>query len=167
MALVYLAIGSNLGDRQANMDKALAVLREGEDIEVVAVSSFIETEAEGGPRDQPMYLNGAAKLRTALSPLELLGRLKNIERRCGRTKTDERNAPRPLDLDILFYDDVVIVDGKTLSIPHPRLENRRFVLEPLVQIAADFFHPRLRKTVRELLDALSQKNEAVPNGAEA
>lgn len=166
MAVVYIGIGSNLGDRQAHIDKTLGVLREGGDIEILAVSSFIETEAEGGPEGQSPYLNGAVKIRTSLTPLELLSRLKKIERRCGRAKTEERNLPRQMDLDILFYDDVVIVDGKTLSIPHPRMERRRFVLAPLAEIAPDAFHPRLRKTVRELLDALST-HEAVPNGASA
>ena len=153
MAIAFLGIGSNLGDRQAHIDKALLLLKEKGDIELLAVSSLQETEPEGGPAGQGKYLNGALKIRTSLTPLELLSRLKGIERRCGRVGS-ERNAPRTLDLDILLYDDVVIVDGRTLSIPHARMDRRRFVLEPLAQIASEAFHPRLRKTVRELLDEL-------------
>lgn len=166
MATVYLGVGSNLGDRQAYIDKALTLLKEPGDIEIMAASAFIETEPEGGPEGQGKYLNGALKIRTTLTPLELLGRLKSIERRCGRPKNDARNAPRTMDLDILFYDDVVIVDGKTLSVPHPRLERRRFVLQPLAEIAPDLFHPRLRKTVSELLETVDS-HEAVANGAQS
>ena len=137
MADVYLGIGSNMGDRQANIDRALQFLKEHEDIKLIAVSSFIETEPEGGP-PQENFLNGALHIQT-----ELL----------------------PLDLDILFYDDVVILDGKSLSIPHPRMEKRLFVLRPLAEIAPDLNHPRLKKTVRELLDLLSDESHTARSGA--
>ncbi len=150
MAVAYLGIGSNLGDRQAHIQKAVALLREHEHIQVQSVSALIETEPEGGP-PQGKFLNGALKINTDLMPNDLLAVLKNVERRCGRTKT-EVNAPRTLDLDILLYDDVVIVDGKTLSIPHPRMAERSFVLGPLSEIAPEVVHPRLQKTVRELLE---------------
>ncbi len=156
MALVYLGIGSNLGDRKANIQKALAFLKELENTQVLSVSALIETEPEGG-LPQGNFLNGAVKIKTDYLPLELLSRLKMIERRLGRTK-GEANAPRPMDLDILFYDDVVIAEGKTLKIPHPRLAERWFVLKPLAEIAPDFVHPRLKKTVRELLDELSHES---------
>lgn len=152
MATAFIAIGSNLGDRQANIDKALGFLKEHEDIQMVAVSNFIETDPEGGLA-QPKFLNGAIQIKTDLLPLDLLSQLKMIERRLGRVK-GEPNAPRPLDLDILFYDDVVIVEGKTLTLPHPRIASRLFVLKPLLEIAPDFVHPRLKKTVRELHDEL-------------
>jgi 2-amino-4-hydroxy-6-hydroxymethyldihydropteridine diphosphokinase len=154
MAIVYIAVGSNVGDRQTHIQKAVALLRENEDTQVLAVSSLIETAPEG-LLSQGKFLNGALKIKTDLMPVDLLGALKNIERRCGRTKS-EPNAPRTLDLDILFYDDVVIVEGKTLSIPHPRLHERLFVLKPLSEIAPELVHPRLQKTVRELLDALAE-----------
>ncbi len=156
---VLIGIGSNLGDRAANIERAITLLKEKDDIDVLQVSSFIETTPEGGV-PQGDFLNGAAKLRTELSPLDLLSRLKNVERRLGRVRKDsEPGAPRTIDLDILFYDDIVIVDGKNLDIPHPRLATREFVLKPLLEIAPDFVHPRLNKSVRELLESLAVKHE--------
>lgn len=152
MAIVYLGIGSNLGDRAANIEKAQNLLKEHEDIQILAVSQLVETEPEGGA-DQPKYLNGALKIKTDLLPLDLLTQLKIIERRLGRTKP-ESGAPRPIDLDILFYDDVVILEGKSLTLPHPRIASRSFVLKPLLELAPDFVHPRLKKTVRELYESL-------------
>lgn len=156
MAVVYLGIGSNLGDRNSNIDKALTLLEEKKDIKVGAVSHRIETAPQEGAGlpdwqgpPQGDFLNAAACIETDLLPLELLSRLKAVERRLGRVKT-EPNAPRPIDLDILFYDDVVIVDGKNLCIPHPRLAEREFVLKPLSEIAPSFVHPRLKKEVAEL-----------------
>jgi len=159
MATAFIGIGSNLGDRQANIDKALGFLKAHEDIDVLAVSGFIETEPEGG-FPQEKFLNGAIKIKTDLMPLELLSQLKMIERRLGRVK-GEPNAPRPMDLDILFYDDVVILEGKHLTLPHPKLSSRSFVLRPLAEIAPDFIHPRLNKSVKELLDQL--QNASIPS----
>ncbi len=158
MTTVYLGIGCNLGDRVANIARAIQLLREHDEIEVVRVSEFMESEPEGG-LEQPIFLNGAIQIKTELSPLELLSQLKMIERRLGRTKSTP-NTARPMDLDILFYDDVVIVEGKTLSIPHPRLQTRVFVLKPLSEIAPDFVHPRLKRSVRELYENLSQPTSA-------
>ena len=156
MTDVYLAIGSNMGDRQNNIARAMQFLKEHEEIEVVAASALMESDPEDGSA-QEKFLNGAVHVRTELAPPELLSQLKMIERRLGRQKGPANN-PRPMDLDILFYDDVVIVEGKTLSVPHPRLEKRLFVLKPLSEIAADFVHPRLKKTVRELLDQLTHES---------
>lgn len=151
MAIVYLGIGSNVGDRQTNVDRAIQILKERDDVEILAVSTVIETDPVGGPPDQNKFLNGALKIKTDLLPLDLLAALKNIERRLGRKKTDPINFPRTMDLDILFYDDIVVVDGKNIQIPHPRITERHFVLKPLGEIAADFIHPRLKKSIGELL----------------
>lgn len=155
MSVAYVDIGTNSGDREANIQKVLGILKEHEEIDLIAVSSFIETDPVGGPEGQDKFLNGAMMLKTDLRPLDLLTQLKIIERRLGRQKTEE-NGPRPMDLDILFYDDVVIIDGKNLCIPHPRAAERFFVLKPLSEIAPDFVHPRLGKRVDELLAQLDE-----------
>lgn len=152
MAVVYLGIGSNVGDRDANIKRVLDILKENPDIDIKAVSKMIDTEPVGGP-PQDNFLNGAIKIETDLLPLELSTQLRMIERRLGRQKDAPRNSPRTMDLDILFYDDVVM-DGKSLIIPHPRAAERRFVLEPLSEIAPELIHPRLQKTVKELLEGL-------------
>ena len=151
-----MGVGSNMGDRLANIERSICLLREHEDIKVLSFSSWIETEAQGG-LPQGKFLNGVIQIYTDLLPLDLLSQIKMIERRLGRKKTVP-NAPRPIDLDILFYDDVVIVKGKNLNLPHPRLTERRFVLEPLAQIAPDLIHPRLKKSVKDLLLKLPNEN---------
>lgn len=152
MAVVYLGVGSNLGDRQANMDRALALLKENKEIEIKAVSALIETEPEGEGLEGK-FLNGAIKIDTDLPPLDLLSRLKTVERRLGRAKSAP-NTPRTMDLDILFYEDVVILEGKNLQLPHPRLAERKFVLQPLLEIAPGLVHPRLKKTIKQLYEEL-------------
>ncbi len=152
MAAVYLGIGSNLGDRQANIDRAIALLKESKEIQIQAVSAMIETEPEGEGLEGK-FLNGAIKIDTDLLPLDLLSRLKTVERRLGRTKSAP-NTPRTMDLDILFYEDVVIFEGKNLHIPHPRLAERKFVLQPLLEIAPDLVHPKLKKSIKQLYEEL-------------
>ncbi len=154
MAIVYIGIGSNAGDRNSHIQKALGLLRDHENVKLLAVSNLIETEPENDP-SQEKYLNGALKINTDLMPLDLLSALKNIERRCGRIRPVS-GAPRTLDLDILTYDDVVIVEGKTLSIPHPKLHERFFVLKPLLEIAPEWLHPRLGKNAQQLLEDLTE-----------
>ncbi len=143
----YISAGSNLGDRKAHIESALVSLREG--CVVKQVSSYFETEPVGY-LDQPWFLNIAAEIETSLRPLELLNLCRKIEESGGRTRTFS-NAPRTLDLDILLFD-ALVMNTESLTIPHPRLAERRFVLEPLVQIAPDFIHPVLKKSIRALLD---------------
>lgn len=129
---VYIGIGSNMGDRQAYIDKALSMLRETPGIGITAVSSIIETEPYGGVEQDP-FLNGVIGISTYLSPHALLDRLHEIENACGRERTVHW-GPRTLDLDILLYDDLHINDNE-LTIPHPDMKNREFVLKPLAEIA--------------------------------
>jgi 2-amino-4-hydroxy-6-hydroxymethyldihydropteridine diphosphokinase len=132
MPLVYIGLGSNLGEREATIRRALELLEAGGDIEVEAVSSLRETDPVGY-EDQPRFLNGAAALRTALAPRALLERLQALERELGRDRSGPRFGPRTIDLDLLLYGDERI-DEPGLQIPHPRLAERRFVLEPLAEL---------------------------------
>jgi 2-amino-4-hydroxy-6-hydroxymethyldihydropteridine diphosphokinase len=145
---VYLAMGSNLGDRDAHLAAALAALRETEGVEVVAVSPLYETDPVGPPPQGP-YLNGAIELATRLTPDALLDRLLEIEASQGRTRGPDRNAARTLDLDLLLYGDRKL-SGPHLEVPHPRLAIRPFVLEPLCDLAPNFIHPILGETVEAL-----------------
>ncbi len=130
--IAYLGIGSNMGDRQAYIDKALSMLGETHGIAVTAVSSIIETEPYGGVEQDP-FLNGVIEISTYMPPHVLLDRLHEIENACGRERTVHW-GPRTLDLDILLYDDIRMND-KELTIPHPDMNNREFVLKPLAEIA--------------------------------
>ena len=132
-ARAYIGLGSNLGDREATLREALDRLGAGEGIAVVAVSSFRETDPVG-VLDQPRFLNAAAALETSLAPRELLERLLAVERALGRDRAqEERWGPRTLDLDLLLYGDEE-VDEPGLTVPHPRLAERAFVLEPLLEL---------------------------------
>lgn len=136
---VFVGVGANLGDREATIRRALALLDGRPGIEVVAVSSLRETDPVGLV-DQPPFLNGAAELRTELSPRELLDELLAVERELGRTRDGPRYGPRTIDLDLLLYGPEA-VDGPGLTVPHPRLHERRFALEPLAELAADLEIP--------------------------
>ncbi|MCL2152370.1 MAG: 2-amino-4-hydroxy-6-hydroxymethyldihydropteridine diphosphokinase [Oscillospiraceae bacterium] len=151
---VYIALGSNIGDRKAHLDYAVSELGKAEGCRVVNVSSYISTKPYGYA-EQDDFLNGCLELETLLTPIELLKLLLSIEEKSGRVR-DIRWGPRTLDLDIVFYDDIVI-SGDTLRIPHAQAHMRHFVLTPLSEIAPYFLHPVLRKTVAELLDELEAK----------
>jgi len=151
MSIVYIGIGSNLGDRRANINRGIDLLNQLKDTKVEKVSSLFETDPQGGP-PQGRFLNGALQMATSILPLELLTKLKWIEKRLGRKKTGVCD-PRPLDLDLLFYDDVVI-KGEKLEIPHPRLHQRIFVLRPLAEIAPEMVHPILNKSITRLFEEL-------------
>ncbi len=144
----YIALGSNLGDRRAYLEQAIAALTEIPEIEVVAQSRFIET-VPVGPGKQNHYLNAALEISTEFTPNRLLEALLRIERKLGRIR-NEKWGPRTIDLDILFYDDL-IVDEPKLRIPHPHLQEREFVLEPLCDIAPTLEHPASKHTMSELL----------------
>jgi 2-amino-4-hydroxy-6-hydroxymethyldihydropteridine diphosphokinase len=152
MPLVYIGLGSNLGKREATIQRAIELLEAGGDIEVEAVSSLRETDPVGY-EDQPRFLNGAAALRTELGPRTLLERLHEVERRLGRDRTGPRFGPRTIDLDLLLYGDEQ-VEEPGLEIPHPRLAERRFVLEPLAELDASLEVPG-RGTIRGLLAELN------------
>ena len=132
MPLVYVGLGANLGDREGTIRTALGRLREHEAIDVQRVSRLRETEPVGY-EDQPRFLNGVARLQTSLEPRELLTVLLDLERDLGRTRHGPRFGPRTIDLDILLYDDRII-DEPGLRVPHPRLTERVFVLQPLAEL---------------------------------
>jgi 2-amino-4-hydroxy-6-hydroxymethyldihydropteridine diphosphokinase len=147
----YIGLGANLGDREATIRRALALLAEEPGIRVVAVSSLRETDPVGYA-DQPRFLNGAAALETELSARELLDRLLAVERELGRVRGEgPRFGPRPIDLDLLLYGEETI-DEPGLTVPHPRLGERRFVLEPLRELDPELTLPDGRR-VRDLLQA--------------
>jgi len=131
----YIGIGSNLGNRQENIDKAVSYLEASKDIELIRKSSMYETEPEGAPLGQGKYLNGVIEIKTGFIPLDLLRLLNEIEAKLGRKRLI-KNGPRTIDLDILLYGDLKI-EEKDLIIPHPRMHRRDFVLRPLREIAPD------------------------------
>jgi 2-amino-4-hydroxy-6-hydroxymethyldihydropteridine diphosphokinase len=152
---VYIALGSNLGDRRATLDRAIEALRNRPGIVVTRISSFHETDPEGGPPGQGKFLNAAAELSTDLSPRQLMNLLLEVEKESGRVRR-ERYGPRTLDLDLLLYGDFQSQDPD-LIIPHPRMHERLFVLEPLVEIAPHAVHPIMGLTVQDLLQESQAK----------
>jgi 2-amino-4-hydroxy-6-hydroxymethyldihydropteridine diphosphokinase len=147
----YIGLGANVGETAETLRRALEMLAKREGITVWRISQFVKTAPVGGPDDQPPYLNAAAELHTTLTPEELLAVLHEIEAALGRNRNNElRWGPRTCDLDILLYGNEDI-DQPDLRIPHPRMHERKFVLEPLAQIAPDAVHPTREKSVAQLL----------------
>ncbi|WP_293735853.1 2-amino-4-hydroxy-6-hydroxymethyldihydropteridine diphosphokinase [uncultured Phascolarctobacterium sp.] len=156
MAIAYIALGSNLGDKEKNLRRALLLLTQ-QGVEVVRVSSFLSTEPYG-VTDQPQFLNAVACVRTSLAPLALLDVLLATELAMGRVRL-RHWGERNIDLDLLLYEDVVL-DLPRLHLPHSDMQNRDFVLLPLAEIAPELKHPTLQKTIWELKKDLMNREGA-------
>lgn len=155
--IAYIGLGSNRGDRARMIAEAVAILRAAPGVLVATVSRLHETEPVGGPSNQESYLNAAARIETTLDAPELMRLLLETERVLGRRRR-ERWGPRTIDLDLLLFDDLAI-DTPELTVPHPRMHQRLFVLEPLREIAPEARHPVLSRSVTELLEELRQPDE--------
>jgi 2-amino-4-hydroxy-6-hydroxymethyldihydropteridine diphosphokinase len=152
--VAYLSLGSNIGDREGNLREA--IMRLGTLGRILSVSSFYETEPVEFT-DQPWFLNCAVALETALPPRQLMETALQVEREMGRERM-QKKGPRIIDIDILLFGDLEI-ETRELTIPHPAMHLRRFVLEPLAEIALELRHPVLKKTIRELLEELPPGQE--------
>ena len=148
---VLIGVGSNIGVAAENCDKAIALINKSESINVTAQSSLYESEPVG-KENQAWFVNTAIEVHTTLAPEELLQLLLNIEQQLGRTRK-EKWGPRIIDLDILDYEGI-IMNSKILTLPHPEMAQRRFVLEPLSEIAGETVHPLKKKTILDLLKEL-------------
>jgi 2-amino-4-hydroxy-6-hydroxymethyldihydropteridine diphosphokinase len=156
--IAYIGLGSNVGDRAHQINAALDRLRRTEGISVIKVSRFLENPAVGGPPNAPAFLNAVAELHTTLGSHALLQTLLEIERALGRVRR-EKWAPRRIDLDILLFGNQIISSDE-LIVPHPLMHERRFVLQPLAEIAPEVIHPTLLISIRDLLGAVASNMPA-------
>ena len=150
--IAYIALGSNLGDRTANLTAAVNALRNTPHVKVIRESTLLENPAIGGPGDSPPFLNAVAEIHTALPPIQLLHRLFEIEKELGRVRR-AKWEPRVIDLDLILYGDQIIQTAE-LIVPHPLMHERRFVLDPLSQLCPDLIHPILQTSILGLLKNL-------------
>ena len=159
MSRVFLSLGSNLGDRLSNIQQAVSSLSINSRINVIKTSSFYETEPWGN-KNQEWFLNAAIAIDTDMTPKELLEYCQNIEVQLGRLrKSNEKWCSRAIDIDILMYDDKIISNGDILTIPHPLMHLRAFVLVPMLEVKADLVHPVFKKTISELYDELENPED--------
>lgn len=147
----YIALGSNLGNREENLKTAIEKIKK--IVQIKEISSIYETEPEGY-KNQGLFLNMAIEIKTSLGPQELLSNLQEIENEMGRTR-EIKNGPRTIDLDIIFYEDKII-EEQNLKIPHPLMHKRNFVLLPMNEIAPEFIHPILKKSIKTLKNELTK-----------
>jgi len=158
MALVFLSLGSNKGDRLSQIQQAVNFLTADNSIKLIASSAFYETEP-WGKKNQPWFVNAAIAIRTDLQPVELLRVCQSIEAKLGRNRENaEKWGERGIDIDILFYDDLVM-KNEILEIPHKYVHTRAFALVPMLEISPDFVHPVLKKTILELHEALDDPED--------
>ncbi len=156
-SIAYIAVGSNLGDKQSNCEKGIAALNQTPGITVTARAKLYKT-APVDFTDQDWFVNTAVSVTTDLAPHDLLKQLKRIESAVGRLKSDIRFGPRVLDMDIILYDTLVF-KSDTLEIPHPRMHKRRFVLRPICDIDPLVMHPALKNPVKTLLDGIEDPDQ--------
>jgi 2-amino-4-hydroxy-6-hydroxymethyldihydropteridine diphosphokinase len=157
--IAYLSVGSNLGDKLENCRSGIAAMTRSANIRLIDQSPIYRTEPVDY-RDQDWFVNYAVKIETDLDPISLLNILKSIEQKAGRVPHAVRFGPRVLDLDIIFYDDVVQNDSR-LTIPHPRMHKRRFVLKPICDIDPDINHPVLQQSMRYLLKNIAPEGQGI------
>ncbi len=158
MSTVYLCVGSNIGDRVSYLQQANNLLKDTEGITVLESSSIYETEPVGY-KEQEWFANAVLKIETTLDPQTILNECMRIEKQMGRDRTLEKKwGPRTLDLDILFYDNKVILE-ESLQIPHPRIHQRAYALVPLLELDPDFIHPVIKKSVFEMHNDLEAPEE--------
>ncbi|MBQ8636158.1 2-amino-4-hydroxy-6-hydroxymethyldihydropteridine diphosphokinase [bacterium] len=159
MSRVFISLGSNLGDRLSNIQQAVSSLSMHDKITIVKTSSFYETEPWGN-KNQEWFINAALALDTDLSCEELLMYCQNIETQLGRVrKENEKWSQRAIDIDILMYDDAIIAKGDALTVPHPLMHLRAFVLVPMLEVKSDLVHPVFKKTIAEMYDELENPED--------